>query len=100
MISAYLWGIQRKQKGTTFTSHMRTKCLLLVMKSFWKESSFPKESVGVRHILKKFKNHKLPPSLPWKFYKTHNQLLSRHLLHKAHKGLVGFIMSQRDMDFS
>ena len=92
-----------KQKGTTSTSHMRTKCLLLVMlvmKSFWKESPFPKESVGVRHLLKKFKNHKLPPSLPWKFYKTHNQLLSRHLLHKAHGGPVGFIMSPRDMDFS
>ena len=100
MISAYLWGIQRKQRGTTFTSHLRTKCLFLVMESFGKESSFPKESVGVRHLLKKFKNHKLPPSLPWKFYKTHNQLLSRHFLHKAHEGPVGFIISLRDMDFS
>ena len=36
----------------------------------------------------------------WKFYKTHNQLLSRHLLHKAHEGPVRFIMSLRDMDFS
>ena len=46
------------------------------MESFWKESSFPKELVGVRHLFKNFKNYKLPPSLPWKFYKTHNQLLS------------------------
>ena len=46
------------------------------------------------------KSDKLPPSLPWKFYKTHSQLLSRHLLHKAHEGPLGFIMSPRDMDFS
>ena len=85
---------------STFTSHPRTKCLLLVMESFLKESSFPKESVGVRHLLKKFKNHKLPHSLPWKFYMTHNQLLSEHLLYKAHEGPIGFIMSPRDMDFS
>ena len=44
-------GYPKKQKGTTFTSHLRTKCSLLVMESFWKESSFPKESVGVRHLL-------------------------------------------------
>ena len=34
----------KETKGyTTFTSHLRTKCLLLVMESFWKESSFLKE---------------------------------------------------------
>ena len=55
---------------------------------------------GSKTSLEEVQDHKLPPSLPWKFYKTHNQLLSRHLLHKAHEGQVGFIMSPRDMDFS
>ena len=65
-------GYPKETKGYYFYIPSENKVSFLVRESFWKESSFPKETVGVRHLLKKFKNHKLPPSLPWKFYKTHN----------------------------
>ena len=93
-------GYPKETKGYYIYIPSENKVFVAHNGFFLEREFISKESVGVRHLLKKFKNQKLPPSLPWIFYKTHNQLLSRHLLHKAHEGPVGFIMSPRDMDFS
>ena len=39
------------KKGTTFTSHLRTKCLLLVMKSFWEREFISKRVSGSKTSL-------------------------------------------------
>ena len=47
-----------KQNDITSIIVQKIKFFLLEMLSFWKESTYPKELVGVKFSLKKFKHHK------------------------------------------
>ena len=48
-------GYPRKQKGTTFTSHLRTKCLLLVMEFFLEREFISKRVSGSKTSLEEVK---------------------------------------------
>jgi len=61
---------------------------------------FPKETVGVREILKEFKIHKALQRHRRKLEKDHKVLWKLLQKHKDHEGLIGHVFSQRNGDFS
>ena len=59
-------GYPKKTKGYYFYIPFENKVFVARNGVFLEREFIPKESMGVIHLFKKFKNHKFPPSLPWK----------------------------------
>ena len=73
--------------------------MLLKMLYFWKQSTYPKELVGIKFSLMKFEHHKEELNRLWKLNRFHKMLLNLHKYHKTKEGLVGYVRIPRDIDF-
>ena len=62
---------------------LRTMCFLHEMLYFWRESTYPKELVGVKFSLKKFEYHKEALNRLWKLNRFHKMLLNLHKYHNT-----------------
>ena len=64
-------GYPKETKGYYLYNSLENKVFVTEMLSYWKESTYKKEIVGVKFSLKKFERHKEALNQLWKLNRLH-----------------------------